>query len=263
MNARAALASLVLLASAAQAREPKIVLDAGHGGSQQGALSPTGYQEKDLSLALAKKVAALLRKTLNAQVILTREDDVLLPLQDRVQVANKNRPDLFLSIHANSMPTRALRQQIQGIETYFLSANASTDGARRTADRENADSAHAGAGAGGGTLAFILADLERTEAHVDSSRLAYAVQRSLIATTGGLDRGVQQAPFYVLAGVEVPAVLVEVGFISHPEEGKRLQDAAYQDKIALAVAEGIRAFLQELERRDARGSPPAAAAGPH
>jgi N-acetylmuramoyl-L-alanine amidase len=253
MNARALLASL-LLALPALAREPKIVIDAGHGGSQQGALSPTGYLEKELSLVLAKKVGAALQKSLNAKVVLTREDDVLLPLQDRVDISNKHRADLFLSLHANSMPTKKLREQVAGIQTFFLSANASTDGARRTADRENADGTHAVAGPGRDVLGFILADLQRAEAHVDSSRLAHAVHQSVITGTGGVDRGVQQAPFYVLAGVEAPAILLEVGFISHPDEGKKLQDAAYQDKLAQAVAQGIQAFLEEVARRDTKGA---------
>ena len=250
----------LLLALPALGRPPKIVLDPGHGGAQIGANSPSGFLEKELSLILARKVGAQLQRMLKAQVILTREDDILLPLQDRVDIANRNQPDLFVSIHANSMPTRKLRQQIEGIETFFLSASASTEGARKTANRENAESAHEAARQGGDTLAFILADLQRAEAHVESSRLAYAVQQRVIAGTGGLDRGVQQAPFYVLAGVEVPAILLEVGFISHPEEGKKLEDSVYQDKLAVAVAEGIRNFLQQVEGKESRG--PAAAASP-
>jgi len=259
MHARALLAAGLLLSTPALARDPKIVIDAGHGGSQVGALSPTGYEEKALSLSLAKKVGALLSKGLHADVVLTREDDILLPLQDRVDIANKRKPDLFLSIHANSMPTTKARRDVHGIETFFLSANASTEVARSTAARENAERAHALAGPGGDTLAFILSDLQRSEAHVDSSRLAYAIHQSVVAGTGGLDRGVQQAPFYVLAGVEAPAVLLEVGFISHPEESRKLQEAAYQDKLAQAVAEGIRRFLDEVERRDAKSAPAAAA----
>jgi len=259
MHACALVAVGLLLSTSAQAREPKIVIDAGHGGSQVGALSPTGYEEKTLSLALAKRVRALLVERLHADVVLTREEDILLPLQDRVDIANKRKPDLFLSLHANSMPTKKTRQEVHGIETYFLSANASTEVARSTAARENSERAHALAGPGGDTLAFILSDLQRSEAHADSSRLAYALHQSVVAGTGGLDLGVQQAPFYVLAGVEAPAVLLEMGFISHPEESKKLQEAHYQDKLAQAVAEGVRRFLEEVERRDAKATPASAA----
>jgi N-acetylmuramoyl-L-alanine amidase len=99
------------------------------------------------------------------------------------------------------------------------------------------------------TLAYILADLQRSEAHVDASRLAYAVHQKLIAATGAHDRGVQQAPFYVLMGVECPAILVEVGFISNPREGTKLWDEQYQDSLAAAIAQGVGTFLSQERSR--------------
>jgi N-acetylmuramoyl-L-alanine amidase len=259
-----ALAALLLLAAPPVAsptgpdRHPRIVLDAGHGGAQEGALGPGGLFEKALALDLARELKAELERA-GVEVLLTREQDVLLPLADRVSFANHARPDLFLSLHANSMPTRKLRARVEGIETFFLSASASGEDALRTASQENA-----GAGASGAvpaqrdTLAFILADLQRGEAHSDSARLAYAVHRRLVATTGAVDLGVQQAPFYVLMGVEAPAVLVEVGFISHPGEGRRLGDAAYRGRLVTALTEGIRAFLAEGEARDRAPAAPSA-----
>lgn len=231
-------------------RPPRIVLDPGHGGAQEGALGPDGLFEKTLALDLALALKAELERS-GAEVLLTREHDVLLPLADRVSFANHARPDLFVSLHANSMPTRKLRARVEGIQTFFLSASASGEDALRTASQENA-----GAGSAGGapaqrdTLAFILADLQRGEAHADSARLAYALHRRLLASTGAADLGVQQAPFYVLMGVEAPAVLVEVGFISHPAEGRRLGDAAYRTHLVTALREGIQAFLAEVEARD-------------
>lgn len=228
-------------ASMARAREPVVVVDPGHGGQQDGAMGPRGLLEKDLALALARKLKAQLLAS--ARVVLTREQDRSLGLPERVQAANRQKPDLFISLHANSMPTRHQRASTEGVETYFLSAHASGEDARKVAARENAEAPGAHRGSGGDTLAFILADLQRAEAHVESSRLAYAVHQRLVEATGAQDRGVQQAPFFVLMGVDAPAILVEVGFISHPLEGKRLMDEAYQDKLVTALAEGIRVFL--------------------
>jgi N-acetylmuramoyl-L-alanine amidase len=235
--------------SRAAERPARIVVDPGHGGDQEGATSPTGLLEKDVSLQVAKRVRDHLEE-IGAQVLMTREEDQSLPLPERVEFANKQRPDLFVSIHCNAMPTRRTRARVQGIETYFLSASASNATARAAADRENAEAPASRGGRGDSTLAFILHDLARTEAHQDSSRLAYAIHQKLIAATGGSDRGVLQAPFYVLNGVEAPAVLVEIGYISHPEEGSRLARAEYQERLATAITEGVKAFLAEVRRRD-------------
>lgn len=235
---------------AASAAGPVIVLDPGHGGAQGGATSPSGLHEKALALTLAKLVKATLEQELGATVVLTRDRDALVQLSERVNAANRKKPDLFLSIHANSMPTQKQRQVNEGIETYFLSAAASGEQAKKVAARENAEVGGQPKGAAGDTLSFILADLQRTEAHQDSSRLAYAVHEALIQATGAVDRGVQQAPFYVLMGLEAPAVLVEVGFISHPKEGRRLADGEYQATLAQAITRGVGSFLAQVAARD-------------
>ncbi|MGO8970109.1 MAG: N-acetylmuramoyl-L-alanine amidase family protein [Myxococcaceae bacterium] len=256
--ALAALLSAAPAGAEAPERAPRIVLDPGHGGAQEGALGPDGLFEKTLALDLAKALKAELERG-GAEVLLTREQDVLLPLSDRVVFANHARPDLFLSLHANSMPTRKLRARVEGIQTFFLSASASGEDALRTASQENAGAGTSGATpAQRDTLAFILADLQRGEAHVDSARLAYALHRRLVTSTGAMDLGVQQAPFYVLMGVEAPAVLVEVGFISHPSEGRRLADPTYRARLVSALTEGIRAFLAEVEVRDRAPAAPSA-----
>lgn len=240
---------LALLAVPALAG-PVIVLDPGHGGSQGGATSPSGLQEKNLALTLAKKVKKTLEQELGATVVLTRDRDALVQLSERVTLANGKKPDLFLSIHANSMPTKQQRLVNEGIETYFLSAAASGDQAKKVAARENAEAGSQPKGAAGDTLSFILADLQRAETHHDSSRLAYAVHEALIQATGATDRGVQQAPFYVLMGLQAPAVLVEVGFISHPAEGKKLAEDEYQATLAEAITRGVGGFLQQVTARD-------------
>ncbi|MBL8938450.1 MAG: N-acetylmuramoyl-L-alanine amidase, partial [Archangium sp.] len=226
---------LVLLAGPAVAG-PMIVIDPGHGGAQDGASSPGGLLEKNLALSISKKLKAKLEAELEAKVKLTREGDSRLHLDERVMFANRQRPDLFVSIHANSMPTATQRRVNEGIETYFLSAAASGDDAKKVAARENAEARQQAKAATSDTLAFILADLQKAETHHDSSRLAYSVHESLIAGTQAQDRGVQQAPFYVLMGLEAPAVLIEVGFVSHPREGDRLADAKYQQQIADSIA---------------------------
>jgi len=172
-----------------------------------------------------------------------------MSLAERVAFANRERPDLFISIHANSMPTTHQRRSAHGIETYFLSERASGANARRTADLENADSARAAAGTDD-AVQRIIADLTRTKAHADSSKLAYAVHQALIQSTSAADRGVQQAPFYVLMGLEVPAILVEVGFISHREESRRLGEPKYQETIAAGIAKGVRRFASQVQAHE-------------
>jgi N-acetylmuramoyl-L-alanine amidase len=242
----------ITLPSLVWAKEgPRIILDPGHGGSQEGAMSPAGFKEKTLALNLALLVKAALERELGARVLLTRTDDSLIHLSERVAFVRRQQPDLFISIHANSMPTARQRKRLQGIETFFLSARASGTEARKTADRENAEQGRSPRGKAADPLSLILADLMRTEAHVDSSRLAYAVHQSLIRASGAEDRGVQQAPFYVLMGIEVPSILVEIGFISHPRESVKLQDRHYQRALAQAMAEGVRRFFTPMQAREA------------
>jgi N-acetylmuramoyl-L-alanine amidase len=244
-----------LLLAAAPAPRPRVVVDPGHGGAQEGAISPDGQLEKTVSLDVARRLKAVLEHE-GVEVLLTRDQDVLLALADRVTFANQARPDLFVSLHLNSMPTRRLRARLEGIQTFFLSASASGEDARRVAETENADSAGAAAPLPNDTLAFILSDLRRSEAHADSARLAYAIHSRLVPASGGSDHGVQQAPFYVLTGVDAPAVLVEFGFISHPEESRKLARPEYRDRVAQAIADGVRAFLAQTAVRDRR--PPVA-----
>ncbi|MBN1205460.1 MAG: N-acetylmuramoyl-L-alanine amidase [Myxococcaceae bacterium] len=247
--------SLLLLAPSARAeRGPRIVIDAGHGGSQEGAKGPGSLLEKEVVLQLARRLRDKLEGEAGALVFLTREKDGTLPLPTRVELANGKRPDIFLSIHANSMPTKKLRDRIEGIETYFLSATASGAAARATAARENADAPAAQAAQGDSTLELILNDLVRMEAHAGSSRLAYFVHQQLVSATGATDRGVHQAPFFVLTGVEAPAILIEVGYISHPQEGNRLAKPEYQETLVVAITEGVKAFLGEQRKQDAKPS---------
>jgi N-acetylmuramoyl-L-alanine amidase len=168
---------------------------------------------------------------------------VSMPLAERAALANSLQADLFVSVHLNSMPTPAARRVSQGIETYFLSADASDASASAVAARENADRlAGEPEPSADDPVAGILQDLENTESLAASSRLAYVVHQKLVAQSGAQDRGVKQAPFYVLAGARMPAVLVELGFLSHRAESKKLCDPAYQERLAEAIADGIAAW---------------------
>jgi N-acetylmuramoyl-L-alanine amidase len=245
-----ALLAAAALALSVAAREPAlvVVIDPGHGGEQEGALSVAGEKEKDLVLQIARRIGVRLRK-LGAKVVLTRTADTGVPLANRAAVANAIRADLFVSVHLNSMPTAEQRRSTSGVETYFLSADATDTHANAVAARENADRL-----AGepepdpDDPVAGILSDLEDAASLQGSSRLAYAIHERLVESLGAEDRRVKQAPFYVLAGARMPAVLVEVGFISSEADATKLRTRAYQEKVAEAVVEGIRAFRRETRR---------------
>ena len=238
------------LALALAAREPAytVVLDPGHGGDQEGALAPDGTREKDLSLAISRRIASRLKR-LGAKVILTRTGDIGVPLANRAAIATAIRADLFVSVHLNSMPTAAQRRHSHGVETYFLSADATDGHAKAVAARENADRLAGEPEADpDDPVAGILDSLQDAASLQGLSKLAYAVHEKLVARLQAEDRGVKQAPFYVLAGARMPAVLLEVGFISHGEESRKLRSREYQERIAGAVADGIQAFRAETLR---------------
>ncbi len=235
-------AALALAAGAARAPAFTAVLDPGHGGELTGAVSPRGDLEKDLTLQIARRVKRRL-EALGGRVVLTRAGDTRVPLANRAAVANALEADLFISIHLNSMPTEAARRVSSGVETYFLSADASDAGAEASAARENADRlAGEPAPDPDDPVAGILDDLQAAAVLSGSSRLAYAVQDKLVTALQAENRGVKQAPFYVLAGARMPAVLLELGFISNEAEAARLKTPERQERIAAAVAAGVAAW---------------------
>jgi N-acetylmuramoyl-L-alanine amidase len=216
-----------------------VVIDPGHGGSDPGAIGPTGLQEKDVTLKVAKRVAARLEKELGLNVVLTRDRDKTLSLEERAAIANDARADLFVSVHVNASPNR----KAYGIETFYL--NTTDDRyAIRLAARENAGSEKSI-----GDLQFILADLVTKSNVDDSRRLARAVQSGMVAQTGKRysdvkDLGLKSALFYVLIGVRMPSVLVETSFISNRREEKRLRQDAYLDALADGIVRGVREFTE-------------------
>ncbi len=211
-----------------------IVIDPGHGGKDPGAVGQA-RQEKQIVLSLSKTLRDLLvAKGYNVR--LTRETDVFLPLRKRTQFATNQKADLFISIHTNASTARSA----SGIETYYL-ALASDESARITAMRENAGAEY-NMKELDGLVGRILKESKSTE----SRRLAELIQARLTSGKQVKNRGVKHAPFVVLIGTKVPAVLVEVGFISNPTEGKRLTTKAYQHQLATAIAEGIEQYIKNF-----------------
>ncbi len=224
-----------------------IVIDPGHGGHDTGALGPSGLQEKELTLDIARRVAAVLQEELGMRVILTRAKDQFIGLRERTTLANRERADLFLSIHVNAAPDGSAT----GTETYFLSNEATDGAARRAAEYENRLLGTDGGAKGGSpdVLRSILWDLSQSDFQQESSRVAEALQNNLDRALRRPSRGVKQAPFYVLGGAAMPAVLVEIGFISNPQEEQRLRDDGYRDRIARALVAGVAAYKKSYEQR--------------
>lgn len=233
----------------------RIVVDAGHGGRDPGGgTGPIGARrkiaEKDITLAVARK----LRDALTARgvdVIMTRDKDTLIALHDRGPIANRKGGDLFISIHVNSPNPRWRNpSSVRGFETFFL-AEAKTEDEQRVADMENsavrfetqveAES--------GDPLSFIIADMAQNEHLRESFELASLIQDQLATFHPGTNRGVKQANLAVLRGSYMPAVLVEIGFGSNPEESRFLSNPGRQNQIATAIAEAALAYLANYERR--------------
>lgn len=231
-----------------------IVIDPGHGGKEVGAIGPSGLMEKDLTLQIARKVAAQLQAQTGVRVILTRDGDEQVPLEQRTAIANRYQADLFLSIHLNAARVAGAR----GSETYFLSLDATDAAASMAAERENS----AGGVRGGDDLDFILWDLAHTASVRDSSRFAEMVQEEMNRISGITNRGVKQAPFKVLVGATMPAALVELAFISNPEEEAKLGSDAFQNELAGAVVAAVTRFKAETDQRLAGGAVGATGAAP-
>jgi N-acetylmuramoyl-L-alanine amidase len=224
----------------------RIVIDAGHGGHDPGTIGRGGLEEKDLVLDVALRLAEMVRSELGAEVLLTRSTDVFVPLEERTAVANSRAADLFLSIHANS----SRNPKARGIETYFLSF-ARNAHAEAVAARENAISP------------ATIKDLQNLvkaitlNSKIDESRdFAAAVQDGLVSGARAHhpvpDRGVHTAPFYVLIGANMPAVLAEIAFVSNPEDEKRLRTPEYRAVLARSLLSGVRRYLESLNRTQLR-----------
>jgi N-acetylmuramoyl-L-alanine amidase len=221
----------------------RIVIDPGHGGKDPGTQISGGIQEKDITLDIAKRLAASLEKNIGCEVLLTRDKDVFIPLDERTAFANVNKADLFISVHVNAHK----RSSVYGLETYFLNM-ATDESAVIVAARENATSEK-----NISDLQSILNDLMLNTKISESSKLAYRVQDGMmgkVKKTYKVNKslGVKQAPFYVLIGAEMPAVLIETGFITNPTEKKRLLSDSYKNILADGIARGVNSYIKSIEQ---------------
>jgi N-acetylmuramoyl-L-alanine amidase len=219
-----------------------ITLDPGHGGEDPGAVGRGGSYEKNVTLAIAKRLKAKIDKEPNMRAVLTRDTDFFVPLRTRVQKARRTRSDLFVSIHADAF----VRPDANGSSVFVLSeTGASSSAARYLAQKENEADLIGGVNldVGDPVLARTLLDLSQTATINDSLKLGKEVLREL----GGINRlhkaSVEQAGFAVLKAPDIPSILVETAFISNPKEEKRLNDKAYQNKMADAILAGIRRYF--------------------
>jgi N-acetylmuramoyl-L-alanine amidase len=220
----------------------RIIIDPGHGGRDYGAPGRIkGIHEKKIVLQIAQRLAKKIRKELKCEVIMTRNSDKFLTLEERTAIANTKNADLFISIHTNANRDR----RAYGIETYFLNLATDKDSIL-VAARENATSTK-----NISDLQIILNDLMQNSKINESSRLAGYIQESMYKhlKKKGYSRiknkGVKQAPFYVLLGAQMPAVLIETSFISNQRECKRLINSKYQDRLCEGIVFGIKKYIKE------------------
>ena len=220
----------------------KIVIDPGHGGKDPGAIGVGGVAEKDIVLAVARKLALKLKRGMGVEVVLTRNDDSFVDLKDRTAIANAEQADLFISLHVNASPNTDAR----GLETYYLD-NTTDEAANRLAARENAVARSSVT-----DIQFILSDMIQNLKLEDSITLANRLHASVVSYVGRRygevrDLGVKKALFYVLVGARMPSVLVEMFFVTHRSEGRALSKEAYQEAIADALFEGIKKYQESAQ----------------
>ncbi|GAA9351194.1 N-acetylmuramoyl-L-alanine amidase [Helicobacter pylori] len=224
-------------------KHKKIVLDAGHGGKDCGAMSANLVCEKDIVLEVVKFLHKELKKR-GYSVLLTRDKDIYIDLVARTELANKKSADLFISVHANSIPKRST-SNAHGIETYFLST-ARSERARKVAEQENKDNVN--------LMDYfsksLLLNSLNTQRLIVSNKLAIDVQYGMLQSIRKnypdvVDGGVREGPFWVLAGALMPSILIEIGYNSHAIESKRIQSKPYQKILAKGIADGIDSFLSK------------------
>ncbi|WRB84650.1 N-acetylmuramoyl-L-alanine amidase [Helicobacter pylori] len=224
-------------------KHKKIVLDAGHGGKDCGAMSANLVCEKDIVLEVVKFLHKELKKR-GYSVLLTRDKDIYIDLVRRTELANKKSADLFISVHANSIPKHST-SNAHGIETYFLST-ARSERARKVAEQENKDDVN--------LMDYfsksLLLNSLNTQRLIVSNKLAIDVQYGMLQSVRKnypdvVDGGVREGPFWVLAGALMPSILIEIGYNSHAIESKRIQSKPYQKILAKGIADGIDSFFSK------------------
>jgi N-acetylmuramoyl-L-alanine amidase len=231
----------------------RVAIDPGHGGHDHGTTGPGGVVEKELVLDLAKRLGVLISQRLGAEVVLTRDSDVFLPLEERTAIANRERADLFLSIHVNSSPLRA----VSGPEVFYLNFTDSK------ADLDVAARENAGHGKSIFELSELLQKIALKDKIEESREFARRVQHSLYNLTSpsatARNRGVKKAPFVVLIGASMPSILAEVGFVTNAREESLLKRSEHRDRLAEALYQGVADYASTLSKMTvARETSPAA-----
>jgi N-acetylmuramoyl-L-alanine amidase len=220
-----------------------VVIDPGHGGKDSGAVGYKKLEEKKVVLSVAKKVKNILKKR-GFKVYLTRSRDKFIPLKKRTRFANLKNANFFISIHANAVAGRKKRYRSKGIETFFLSP-AKSDRAKSVAELENsADVSDLDRYAKDTFLSLL-----NREKIIESNKLAIDLQKQILSSLrrryrGVVDNGVREGPFWVLVGAQMPAVLIEIGYITHPTESKRIFNPYYQKLLAEGIANGIESYIR-------------------
>lgn len=219
-----------------------IVIDAGHGGKDPGAVGYRGTKEKDIALDVAKRLEKKLSKNMNIKIIMTRDEDVFLRLSERTKIANESNGNLFISIHTNAAEDR----RASGFETFLIGPN-KNEAAVRVAARENAVLELEGTTDKKLTNEdLIQATIAQSSFASKSEQFASMVQKEIKKRVQSRDRGVKQAGFYVLMGASMPNVLVELGFISNPSEEKKLRSPQYRDQLATAIYRAVEQYQKTL-----------------
>lgn len=223
-----------------------IVIDPGHGGLEPGAKGRFGSLEKDIALAIGLRLKAIIERNFPSRIVLTREKDINVSLENRAAISNNNKADLFISIHTNS----SFRKDAHGSETFFLSLKATDEEARMLAYMENnpAEFEKGITGENEDEIKMILWDMAQSAYLKQSSLLAECIQKELNLLLRTSNRGIKQAPFKVLAGVACPAVLVEVAFISNPREERRMLTERFQNSVAQAVYRGLVSYIKNYSQ---------------
>ncbi len=232
-----------------------IVIDPGHGGEKEGAKGPGGTLEKHVTLATARLLKNAIEAKLGVNVLLTRDDDRTMEADERASYANNNKADLFISLHANA----SIGQAATGAEVYYLSLDGYSPEAQRLAMREEGAALPALTG-GDRQIEIILWEMAQMRHIADSAALAGIIEEALRSRVKMRAQAIQQAPFRALIGANMPAVLVEMGFISNPAEEKLLNSPRYQQAIVDALVDSIARFRDQLDQR--RRADQAAIAGP-
>lgn len=228
-------------AGSPEPRRRVVVVDAGHGGKDPGAVGGRGTREKDVNLAAAHELAAVLRERGDFEVVLTREDDTFVPLSDRSKKANDLDADLFVSLHCNSIKSKRER----GFEVYSVSETASDPEAERIAEAENAALELEGKDPQEEAAKLILLAMTKTEMINESAPFAALVRRGVAKRVDIPDRGQKQAAFYVLRGTHAPAILVEMAFVSDPKDEAALGSRRFRRRMAEGVAAGIADYARK------------------